>query len=381
MVKNNYLHMKLRESREEITRLKEELEATEEAAQVRDRETAGKAAEQIEREQETARVERARVIEQLEVAEADRQQVAGQLQEAEDRAERDREQHKTRTRVFVVGSLLLVGIVIASLAGAFSGEPEVIVVPTTVPPTTVPPTTVPVTTTVVSTTSTTVEPVRVTTSLVPPVTTTLEPTLPVDPEAEEPVEPIDEEAVLLETYELWEVGERIQILQIVLGMQADWTYGPSTFDRHVRMLIDRGLGLDHLPPPPTSTTTLPPLDDGIQNLYPNKQVQDFKHPGVSDEWIFFGLAGTSVQVQMTSSHFDTYLEVFGPLGEPIALNDDHVGPDSFVSVQLCETGAYTLHARSFGYGNSQSGQYSLLLSGGGVVFDALLQKCVAAVVG
>ena len=373
MAKNNYLHMKLRESREEIARLKEELEATEEAAQVRDRETVGKAAEQIEREQEAARVERARVIEQLEVAEADRQEVAGQLQEAEDRAQRDREQHKTRTRVFVMGSLLLVGIVIASLAGAFGGEPEVIVVPTTVPVTTVPVTTVPS-----PVSSTTVEPVRVTTSLVPLATTTLEPTLPVDPNVEEPVVPIDEEAVLLDAYELWEVGERIQILQIVLGMQADWTYGPSTFDRHVRALIDRGLTLDHLPPPPTTSTTLPPLDVGVSNLYPNEQVQDFKHPGLSDEWIFFGEAGTSVQVQMTSSHFDTYLEVFGPLGNLIALNDDHVGTDSFVSVRLCETGAYTLKAGSFGYGNSQSGQYSLLLNGGGVVFDALLQKCLAA---
>ena len=373
MAKNNYLHMKLRESREEIARLKEELEATEEAAQVRDRETVGKAAEQIEREQEAARVERARVIEQLEVAEADRQEVAGQLQEAEDRAQRDREQHKTRTRVFVMGSLLLVGIVIASLAGAFGGEPEVIVVPTTVPVTTVPVTTVPS-----PVSSTTVEPVRVTTSLVPLATTTLEPTLPVDPDVEEPVVPIDEEAVLLDAYALWEVGERIQILQIVLGMQADWTYGPSTFDRHVRALIDRGLTLDHLPPPPTTSTTLPPLDVGVSNLYPNEQVQDFKHPGLSDEWIFFGEAGTSVQVQMTSSHFDTYLEVFGPLGNLIALNDDHVGTDSFVSVRLCETGAYTLKAGSFGYGNSQSGQYSLLLNGGGVVFDALLQKCLAA---
>ncbi len=392
MAKNNYLHMKLRESREEITRLKEELEATEQAAQVRDRETAGKAAEQIEREQETARVERSRVIEQLEVAEADRQKVAGQLQEAEDRAQRDRDQHKTRTRVFVVGSLLLVGIVIASLAGAFSGEPEVVVVPTTmpvttvvattvattsvvstVPPTTVPPTTVPVTTTF--------EPVRVTTSLVPlaTTTTTLEPILPIDPDAEEPVVPIDEEAVLLGTYELWEVGERIQVLQIVLGIKADWTYGPSTFDRHVRVLIDRGLTLDNLPPPPTTSTTLPPLDDGVNNLYPNEQVQDFKHPEISDEWIFFGQAGTSVQIQMTSSHFDTYLEVFGPLGDLIAFNDDHVGTDSFVSVQLCETGAYTIYARSFGYGNSQSGEYSLLLSGGDVVFDALLQKCEAVV--
>ena len=404
MAKNNYLHMKLRESREEITRLKEELEASEKAAEERDRETTGKAAEQIEREQEAARVERKRVIEQLEAAEADREKVASQLQKAEERAQRDREQHKTRTRVFVTGSVLLVGIVIATLAGAFGGGSEVIVVPTTMAPTTTPAsttvatvatttattttpastmattvaTTSPPSTSVIVPSTTTVEPARVTTSVVSPVTTTtLELTLPIDPDAEEPFEPIDEEAVLLEIYELWEVGERVQVLQIVLGMQADWTYGPATFDRHVQELIDRGLALDHLPPPPTTSTTLPPFDDQVNNLYPNQQVQDFKHPGVSDEWIFFGLAGTSVQVQMTSGHFDAYLEVFGPLGDLIAFNDDHVGTDSFVSVQLCETGAYTVQARSFGYGNEQLGYYSILLTGGDVVIDALLQKCEA----
>ena len=395
MAKNNYLHMKLRESREEITRLKEELEASEKGAEERDRETTGKAAEQIEREQEAARVERKRVIEQLEAAEADREKGASQLQKAEERAQRDREQHKTRTRVFVTGSVLLVGIVIATLAGAFGGGSEVIVVPTTMAPTTTPASTTVVTTvattvsTTVATTSppstsvvvsstTTAEPARVTTSVVSPATTTtFEPTLPIDPDAEEPLEPIDEEAVLLEIYELWEVGERVQVLQIVLGMHADWTYGPATFDRHVRELIDRGLTLDHLPPPPTTSTTLPPFDDRVNNLYPNQQVQDFKHPGVFDEWIFFGQAGTSVQVQMTSVHFDAYLEVFGPLGDLIAINDDHVGTDSFVSVQLCETGTYTVHARSFGYGNEQLGYYSVLLTGGDVVFDALLQKCEA----
>ena len=97
MAKNNYLHMKLRESREEIARLKEELEASEKASQERERETAGKAAEQIEREQETARGERARVLEQLESAEADREQVATQLREAEERQQQERERRGEQT--------------------------------------------------------------------------------------------------------------------------------------------------------------------------------------------------------------------------------------------------------------------------------------------
>jgi hypothetical protein len=209
-------------------------------------------------------------------------------------------------------------------------------------------------------------------------TTTLEPVLPVDPDVEEPVVEIDELAVLTASYEMWESGERVQTLQIVLGMQADWIYGPATFDRHTSVLIDRGLSLSTLPPPPTTTSQpLPPYIPVIGLMYPNEQVRDFKHPGQADEWIFFGNAGTSVRVQMTSRHFDTHLEVTDPTGVVIALNDDHDGTDSFVSVQLCHTGAYTVIAGNFGYGSMQFGEYVLLLTGGDVVFDAILQKCEA----
>jgi hypothetical protein len=223
-------------------------------------------------------------------------------------------------------------------------------------------------------------PTEATTSVPPAATTTttLEPVLPVDPEVEEPVVEIDELAVLTASYEMWESGERVQTLQIVLGMQADWIYGPVTFGRHTRALIDRGLSLSTLPPPPTTTSQpLPPYIPGIGLMYPNEQVRDFKHPGQADEWIFFGNTGTSVRVQMTSRHFDTYLEVSDPTGVVIALNDDHDGTDSFVSVQLCHTGAYTVIAGNFGYGSMQFGEYALLLTGGDVVFDAILQKCEA----
>ena len=407
MAKNNYLHMKLRESREEIARLKEELEASEQASQERERETAGKAAEQIEREKEAARAERARVLEQLESAEADREKVANQLKEAEDRQQQERERHQTRTRVLVAGSVVLAGLVVALVSGVFGGDSEVVVVPTTVPAATVPATTAPdtvpsttvdaspatstVTTVVPSTIEpsgtvattlppTTTEPVRATTSLVPTVTTTttLEPILPVDPEAEEPTPEIDEVAVLTDDYGWWETSERVQVLQIVLGMDADWTYGPATFERHMRALIDREMALSYLPVPPTTTVVPTTTIVTVEMLLPDKQVQDFKHPGVSDEWIFFGRAGSSVQIQMTSSHFDTYLEVHGPLGDIVAMNDDHLGTNSFVSVQLCQTGVYKIYAGSFGFGNLQTGQYSVLLSGGDLIFDALLQKCEAA---
>jgi len=414
MTKNNYFHMKLREHREEIARLKEELEDSAKAALERESATAGMAAEQIDREKAAARVERERVLTQLESVEADRDEVVVRLREFEEREQQEKERTRIRTRALVVGLVLLAGVVAIFQAGSFGGKPEV-VVPTTVPTTvatTVPTTTVPTTvattvpttvattvpttvaTTVPTTVATTVptttvsitavlptsttEATRATTSVPPPATTTttLEPVLPIDPDVEEPVVEIDELAVLTASYEMWESGERVQTLQIVLGMQADWIYGPVTYDRHTRVLIDRGLSLLTLPPPPTTTSQpLPPYIPGIGLMYPNEQVRDFKHPGQADEWIFFGNAGTSVRVQMTSRHFDTYLEVSDPTGVVIALNDDHDGTDSFVSVQLCHTGAYTVIAGNFGYGSMQFGEYALLLTGGDVVFDAILQKC------
>ena len=378
MTKNNYFHMKLREHREEIARLKEELEVSAKAALESESATAGMAAEELEREKAAAQVERQRVVTQLESVEADRDEVLVRLRESEQRELQEKERARARTKSFVVGLVLLAGVVVIFMASSFGGEQEV-VVPTSVPTSVVIPTSTSVPTSVVIPTSTSV-PTEATTSVSPAATTTttLEPVLPVDPEVEEPVVEIDELAVLTASYEMWESGERVQTLQIVLGMQADWIYGPVTFDRHTRVLIDRGLSLSTLPPPPTTTSQpLPPYIPGIGLMYPNEQVRDFKHPGQADEWIFFGNAGTSVRVQMTSRHFDTYLEVADPTGVVIALNDDHDGTDSFVSVQLCHTGAYTVIAGNFGYGSMQFGEYALLLTGGDVVFDAILQKCEA----
>ena len=361
MVKNNYFHMKLREHREEIARLKEELEASAQAALESESATAGMAAEQIEREKSAAQVERERILTQLESAEVHRDEVVVRLRESEQRELQEKERAQARTKSFVVALVLLIGVVAIFMAGSFGGEPEVV-------------TTVPIS--VVTTVPTSV----VTTSVPPPATTTttLEPALPVDPDAVGPVTEIDELAVLTAAYEMWETGERVQVLQIVLGMQADWIYGPVTYDRHTRELIERNLSLLTLSVPPTTTSEpLPPYVPGIGLMYPNEQVRDFKHPGQPDEWIFFGSKGTSVGVQMTSRHFDTYLEVIDPDGVVIALNDDHDGTNSFVSVQLCHTGVYTVIAGSYGYGSTQFGEYALLLSGGDVIFDAIIQKCEA----
>ena len=122
MTKNNYFHMKLREHREEIARLKEELEDSAKAALERESATAGMAAEQIDREKAAARVERERVLTQLESVEADRDEVVVRLREFEEREQQEKERTRIRTRALVVGLVLLAGVVVIFQAGSFGGD-------------------------------------------------------------------------------------------------------------------------------------------------------------------------------------------------------------------------------------------------------------------
>ena len=81
----------------------------------------GKSSEKIEREKAVAQVERERVLTQLESAEADRDEVAVRLRESEERERQERE----RTRNYVVGLVLLSGVVAIFLVGSFGGGSEV----------------------------------------------------------------------------------------------------------------------------------------------------------------------------------------------------------------------------------------------------------------
>ncbi|SVE19444.1 uncharacterized protein METZ01_LOCUS472298, partial [marine metagenome] len=135
MTKNNYFHMKLREHREEIARLKEELEVSAKAALESESATAGMAAEQLEREKAAAQVERQRVVTQLESVEADRDEVLVRLRESEQRELQEKERARARTKSFVVGLVLLAGVVVIFMASSFGGEPEVVVPTSLVIPT------------------------------------------------------------------------------------------------------------------------------------------------------------------------------------------------------------------------------------------------------
>lgn len=84
-----------------------------------------------------------------------------------------------------------------------------------------------------------------------------------------------------------------------------------------------------------------------------------------DQWTFDGVAGDVVSIAMTSPDFDTYLELNGPDGQQVIVNDDGgEGLNSLIEeFALPTTGTYTIIARSFG--DRGVGSYELSLTSGG----------------
>ncbi|MEC9394802.1 MAG: hypothetical protein VYA89_03010 [Actinomycetota bacterium] len=69
-------------------------------------------------------------------------------------------------------------------------------------------------------------------------------------------EPVDEEAVLTASY-AWGRSDDALVLQRVLGVEADGWYGPATREAHLAENAARGLSVEVVPAPPTTTTTTP----------------------------------------------------------------------------------------------------------------------------
>ncbi len=80
-----------------------------------------------------------------------------------------------------------------------------------------------------------------------------------------------------------------------------------------------------------------------------------------DIYVFDGLAGQSVRVEMTSNDFDTYVGLLTPAGDLIE-NDDFDGSTSrsVVELDLTETGRYRVVATS--YAAEESGRYRVTVS-------------------
>ena len=81
----------------------------------------------------------------------------------------------------------------------------------------------------------------------------------------------------------------------------------------------------------------------------------------ADLWRFEGREGQRVRVDMTSSEFDTYLELFDENRVSLAEDDDggSEGTDSRITFTLPRTGAYLIEARAFA---EATGAYTLALA-------------------
>jgi hypothetical protein len=70
-----------------------------------------------------------------------------------------------------------------------------------------------------------------------------------------------------------------------------------------------------------------------------------------------GKAGDLIQIRLESTDFDTYLILQGPDGSQVAQNDDFLGTNSWIVIELPETGRYQILANS--YNASGRGDYQL----------------------
>ena len=121
--------------------------------------------------------------------------------------------------------------------------------PTSAPPTIAMATDPPASTTTAATaTTTTTVPVVATASPATTTTTTMV--------------PVDEVEVLTAAY-VWGPSPAAVLLQTVLGVEADGWYGPGTRRAHVAENEARGLSIDAVPSPPTTTVPPPSTTAGM----------------------------------------------------------------------------------------------------------------------
>jgi hypothetical protein len=83
-----------------------------------------------------------------------------------------------------------------------------------------------------------------------------------------------------------------------------------------------------------------------------------------DLWVFDGVAGQTVSIEMASRGFDSYLGLISPSGDLLDENDDADGRTdlSRIDITLRESGRYRVMATSFASG--ETGEYSLALRTG-----------------
>jgi len=120
------------------------------------------------------------------------------------------------------------------------------------------------------------------------------------------------------------------------------------------------------PPAPGELGRVGPGERVVGRLEPGDRTRD--DGGYEDFWDFDAGGGRDVIVELRSTAFDTYLELYGPDGTVLAQDDDGLGEgtNSQITAHLTRGGTYRLVVRSYG-GKGSSGLYELALLDAGVV--------------
>jgi hypothetical protein len=119
-------------------------------------------------------------------------------------------------------------------------------------------------------------------------------------------------------------------------------------------------------PPPRSPTTRDVMTLTVGSSISGELEGDdtaFEAGEYHDTYVFDGVEGETVRLELTSGDFDTYLGLVTPAGEEIA-NDDFEGDTdrSVIEFTLPESGRYRVQATS--YAAAETGRYRLALTTG-----------------
>jgi hypothetical protein len=115
------------------------------------------------------------------------------------------------------------------------------------------------------------------------------------------------------------------------------------------------------PPAPGQAGRISPGEPALGRLEAGDSARS--DGGFQDAWDFEARAGDDIVVELRSTAFDTYLELYAPDGALLAQDDDGLGDgtNSLVTAHLERSGRYRLHVRAFGEKEGE-GLYEIALS-------------------
>lgn len=165
-------------------------------------------------------------------------------------------------------------------------------------------------------------------------------------------------------------GLNSRIFNFVLPESGEYTIVTYGFSHYSTGTYSLTMDLGTPMPTPTVTPTpfpSPTVEPGGGAITLGQTVSgELRIPGQDDLWTFEARAGDIVTITMnaTTPGLDSYLELAGPNGQVLLVDDDSGGNlnSRLANVVLPVDGTYTIHAHGYSY--SSTGPYALSLSAG-----------------